>query len=98
MLPPIKLGKLMLSIYSEKREEGWQEWLKKHHLLDPGKSDQELYLRYKKFKGLEMGPVVSPADHGLFYCDLLPLEASLVCVDAIGHMAQHPFNFKVLDE
>ena len=45
-----------------------------------------------------MGLVVSPAEHGLFYRDLLPLEASLVCGDAIGHVAQHPFNFKVLDE
>ena len=70
----------------------------KHHLMDPGKSEQELYMQYKKFKGLEMGPVVSPADRGLFYRDLLPLEASLVCGDAIGHVAQHPFKFKVLDE
>ena len=66
--------------------------------MDPGNSDQELYLRYKKFKGLEMGPVVSPADGELFYHNLLPLEASLVYGDAIGHVAQHPFNFKVLDE
>ena len=55
-------------------------------------------MQYKKFKGLEMGPVVSPADHGLFYRDLLPLEAKFVCGDAIGRVAQHPFNFKVLDE
>ena len=58
--------------------------------MDPGKSDQELYLRYKKFKGLEKDPVVSPADQGLFYHNLLLLEASLVCGDAIGHVAQHP--------
>ena len=62
------------------------------------KSENELYMRYKKFKGLELGPVVSPADRGLYYRDLLPLEASLVCGDAIGHVAQHPFNFKVVDE
>ena len=55
-------------------------------------------MRYKKFKGLYMSLVVSPADRRLFYCNLLPLEASLVCGDTIGPVAHHPFNFKVLDE
>ena len=45
-----------------------------------------------------MGLVVSPVDLGLFYHGLLPLEASLVCVDTIRHVAQHRFKCKMLDE
>ena len=66
--------------------------------MDPGKSNQELYMRYKQFKGLGMDLVVSPADRRLFYRDLLLLQASLICRDAIGHMVQQSFNFKELDE
>ena len=66
--------------------------------MDEYKSNNELYMKYKKFKGLELGLVVALEDHGLFYHNLLPLKASLVCGDTIGHVVQHPFNFKVLDE
>ena len=77
----------MMAIHQEPREDGWQEWLRQHCLYDEHKSEKDLYMRYKKFKGLELGPVVAPGDRGLFYRDLLPLEASLVCGDAIGHVA-----------
>ena len=44
----------------------------------------DLYVRYKKFKGLDLGPFVGEADRWQYYHDLVPLEASLVCGDALG--------------
>ena len=37
-------------------------------------------------------------DRHLYYRDLLPLEASLVCGDAIGCVKDYPFIFEALDD
>ena len=88
----------MLALGTEEREPGWQEWLQQYQLADPQLSEQDAYIRYKKFKGLEFGPVVHEDDRHLYYRDLLPLEASLVCGDAIGCVKDYPFVFEVLDD
>ena len=88
----------MQAIYMEKREEGWQEWMHSYKLYDPSMIEPEFYMRYKKFKGLELGPLVHEANCWMYYQDLVPLEALLVCGDALGHVEQYSFHFEVLDK
>ena len=88
----------MQAIYMEEREEGWQEWMHCYKLYDPSMTEPDLYIRYKNFKGLELGPLVHEADRWMYYQDLVPLEASLVCRDALGRVEQYPFHFEVLDK
>ena len=52
---------------------------------------------YKKFKGLDLGPVVKYEAKWQYYQDLQSLEASLVCGNALGCVKQYPFHFEVLD-
>ena len=88
----------MQAIYMEECEDGWQEWMHHYKLYDPSMTEPDLYMWYKKFKGLELGPLVHEADHWMYYQDLVPLEALLVCGDALGRVEQYPFHFKVLDK
>ena len=48
----------MLDILKEEREEGWVAWLERYHLRDVGMGESAQYMRYKKFKGLDLGPLV----------------------------------------
>ena len=70
----------------------------RYKMYDLSITEPDLYMRYKKFKGLDLGPLVHEADRWMYYQDLVPLETSLVCGDALGRMEQYPFHFKVLDK
>ena len=48
----------MLDILKEEREDGWIAWLERYHLRDEGMRESAQYMRYKKFKGLDLGPLV----------------------------------------
>ena len=48
----------MLDILKEEREDGWIAWLERYHLRDVGMRESVQYMRYKKFKGLDLGPLV----------------------------------------
>ena len=60
-------------------------------------AEDQLYLRYKKFHKLDLG-VVEPQHWWAYFRDLLPLEANLVCGDAIGEVTEFPFYFEVVDD
>ena len=72
--------------------------MQRYQLVDTRLSEQDTYVCYKKFKGLEFGPAVHKDDRHLYYRDLSPLEALLVCGDAIGCVKGYPFVFEVLDD
>ena len=88
----------MLAIYNEEREAGWQEWLQRYKLYDSDLTEPQLYMRYQKFKGLDLGPLVDDADRWQYYRDLVPLKPTLVCGDALGRVEEYPFHFEVLDD
>ena len=57
-LPAIWLGRSMLDILKEEWEGSWIAWLERYHLRDVGMRESAQYMRYKKFKGLDLGPLV----------------------------------------
>ena len=48
----------MLDILKEEREDRWIAWLERYHLRDEGMKESAQYMRYKKSKGLDLGPLV----------------------------------------
>ena len=74
------------------KEEGWREWLMQYQLWGEQLSEQRNYVRYKQFKGLDLG-VIPPEQRGRYYHDLLPYERGLVYGDAIGRVDKYEFDF-----
>ena len=48
----------MLDILKEEWEDGWIAWLEHYHLRDEGMRESAQYMRYKKFKGLDLGSLM----------------------------------------
>jgi hypothetical protein len=76
------------------KEDGWQEFLQKYEIFDASMSEDQLYLRYLKFKDVTF-PLVAQEDWHLFFNDLLLLEKGLVFGNCIGESNVLPFNFEV---
>ena len=58
--------------------------------------EEEAYLRYLKFKEVEL-PAVPENQWHLYYRDLLRYERCLVWGDSIGLVPEYPFEFQVTD-
>ena len=71
----------MLPPYNDK-EEGWQEWLKEMDLWEDALSEDQLYLRYRRFRMVKFGISTKYAKE--FMHDLLIIEDFLVWGSSIG--------------
>ena len=43
--------------HTTEKEQGWQKWLRRHHLWDETMSEDELHTRYMKFSRISFGVV-----------------------------------------
>lgn len=80
----------------QQKDDDWREWLQKFGLWGDDRGEDANYLRYRQFKGLDLG-VIPSGERGPYYRDMLPLERGLVFGDAIGLVPEFPFRFSVLD-
>ena len=79
------------------REDGWEEWLARHRLRDPGHDEATAYRRYLTFSRLRF-EVVPEHEWHRYFADLLEFEDKLVFGSGhIGLVAEFPFTFHVHD-